>query len=48
MRGVALGPLDGMPVTVKELIATAGDPVPLGTAASALTPASADAPPRPA
>ncbi|MEO8656684.1 MAG: amidase, partial [Ramlibacter sp.] len=44
-RGEPLGPLDGVPVTVKENIATQGDPLPLGTAASDLSPASADAPP---
>jgi aspartyl-tRNA(Asn)/glutamyl-tRNA(Gln) amidotransferase subunit A len=38
------GPLDGVPVTVKENIATAGLPTPLGTAAAELVPASADAP----
>lgn len=44
-RGEPCGALDGVPVTVKELIATAGDPMPLGTAATDLTPAGADAPP---
>ena len=34
-----------MPATIKENIATRGVPVPLGTAATDLTPASADAPP---
>jgi aspartyl-tRNA(Asn)/glutamyl-tRNA(Gln) amidotransferase subunit A len=43
-KGAPKGPLDGMPVTVKELIATKGDPVPLGSAATALTPAADDAP----
>src|SRR4051794_22166963 len=38
------GPLDGVPVTVKENIATAGIPTPLGTAAAELVPAAADAP----
>ncbi|MFD1694178.1 amidase [Roseibium aestuarii] len=42
--GTPCGPLDGMPVTLKELIATKGDPVPNGTAASDMTPASDDAP----
>jgi len=44
-RGEPVGPLDGVPATVKDNIATKGEPVPLGTAASALTPAPADAPP---
>ncbi|HEX2009952.1 MAG TPA: amidase [Roseateles sp.] len=37
--------LDGVPVTLKENIATRGTPVPLGTAATELLPASEDAPP---
>ena len=37
--------MDGVPVTIKENIATRGTPVPLGTAATVLTPAAADAPP---
>lgn len=44
-RNLPCGALDGVPVTIKELIATAGDPMPLGTAATDLTPAAADAPP---
>ena len=36
---------DGCDVTLKENIATQGDPVPLGTAATVLAPAAADAPP---
>jgi aspartyl-tRNA(Asn)/glutamyl-tRNA(Gln) amidotransferase subunit A len=44
-RGAPRGPLDGVPVTVKENIATRGVPVPLGTAATELVPATADAPP---
>ncbi len=44
-RGEPCGPLDGVPTTVKDNIATAGDPTPLGTAATDLTPAAADAPP---
>lgn len=44
-RGAPIGPLDGVPATVKDNIATKGDPVPVGTAASELTPAAADAPP---
>jgi aspartyl-tRNA(Asn)/glutamyl-tRNA(Gln) amidotransferase subunit A len=43
-RGEALA-LDGVPVTVKENIATRGTPVPLGCAATTLVPAAADAPP---
>ncbi len=44
-RGAPVSPLDGVPVTVKENIATRGTPVPLGTAATELAPAAADAPP---
>ncbi|WP_020392449.1 amidase [Kribbella catacumbae] len=42
-RGEA-GPLDGVPVTVKENVATRGTPVPQGTAATELIPAAEDAP----
>ena len=45
LAGRPLGALDGVPVTIKENIATRGTPVPLGTAASELTPATEDAPP---
>ncbi len=43
--GEPLGPLDGVPVTVKENLATAGLAMPLGTAAAELAPAPADSPP---
>jgi Asp-tRNA(Asn)/Glu-tRNA(Gln) amidotransferase A subunit family amidase len=45
LKGEPLGPLDGVPVTVKENIATCGVPVPLGTAATDLVAADRDAPP---
>ena len=44
-RGEPAGPLDGVPATIKDNIATKGEPVPLGTAASELKPAPADEPP---
>ena len=44
-RGDPQGLLDGVPVTIKENVATQGDPTPLGTAAVPLVPAAADAPP---
>lgn len=44
-RREPLGPLDGVPVTIKELIATQGIPKPVGSAASALIPEPIDAPP---
>lgn len=44
-KGEPLGPLDGVPVTIKENIATKGVPIPLGCAASEMTPALVDAPP---
>jgi aspartyl-tRNA(Asn)/glutamyl-tRNA(Gln) amidotransferase subunit A len=43
-KGTPKGPLDGVPVTVKEIIATKGDPIPLGSAATKLVPATDDAP----
>ncbi|MER7245771.1 amidase [Kribbella sp. NPDC000426] len=43
-RDGTAGPLDGVPVTVKENIATRGTPVPQGTAATELIPAVEDAP----
>ena len=45
LKGAPLGALDGVPVTIKENIATRGVPVPVGTAATELVPAAADAPP---
>ena len=44
-KGAPQGPLDGVPVTIKDNIATKGTPVPLGCAATDHTPAAADAPP---
>jgi aspartyl-tRNA(Asn)/glutamyl-tRNA(Gln) amidotransferase subunit A len=43
-RGEPAGVLDGVPVMIKENIATKGVAVPLGTAATELKPAAADAP----
>src|SRR5664279_2122270 len=45
LKGEPLGPIDGVPSMIKENIATRGTPVPLGTAATLLTPAAHDAPP---
>ncbi|GAA4001433.1 amidase [Comamonas faecalis] len=45
LRGAPCGLLDGVPLTLKDNIATAGDPTPLGTAALPLVPADEDAPP---
>lgn len=45
LRGEPMGLIDGVPVTIKDNIATRGDPTPLGTAAVELVPAAADAPP---
>jgi aspartyl-tRNA(Asn)/glutamyl-tRNA(Gln) amidotransferase subunit A len=44
-KGEPRGLIDGVPVTIKDNIATEGDPTPLGTAATELVPAPADAPP---
>ena len=45
LKGEPLGAIDGVPVTIKDNIATKGTPVPLGCAAVRLVPAAADAPP---
>src|ERR1700684_3526537 len=44
-QGRCMGPLDGVPTTIKDNIATKGVPVPLGAASNPLTPAAVDAPP---
>jgi aspartyl-tRNA(Asn)/glutamyl-tRNA(Gln) amidotransferase subunit A len=44
-KGEPMGPLDGVPISIKDNIATKGDPTPVGSAASDMTPAKADAPP---
>lgn len=44
-RGAPLSGIDGVPVTIKENTATKGVPLPIGSAATALVPAAADAPP---
>ena len=44
-NGEPTGSLDGVPVTIKDNIATKGVPVPLGAATTKLVPAPADAPP---
>jgi aspartyl-tRNA(Asn)/glutamyl-tRNA(Gln) amidotransferase subunit A len=44
-RGEPVGALDGVPVTIKENIATKGVPVPLGAATTKLVPSPVDAPP---
>src|SRR6202048_2940645 len=43
-RGEPTGLLDGVPVTIKDNIATKGVPVPLGAASMPLVPAERDAP----
>src|SRR6185295_10959140 len=43
--GEPVGPLDGVPTTIKENIATKGVPVPLGAATTSLVPSPVDAPP---
>src|SRR3954463_7664141 len=44
-KGEATGPLDGVPVTIKDNIALKGVPVPLGAASVKLVPSPVDAPP---
>jgi aspartyl-tRNA(Asn)/glutamyl-tRNA(Gln) amidotransferase subunit A len=44
-KGEPTGALDGVPVTIKDNIATKGVPVPLGAASVKLVPATVDAPP---
>jgi aspartyl-tRNA(Asn)/glutamyl-tRNA(Gln) amidotransferase subunit A len=44
-KGEPTNPLDGVPVTIKDNIATKGQPVPLGAASVTLVPSPADAPP---
>jgi aspartyl-tRNA(Asn)/glutamyl-tRNA(Gln) amidotransferase subunit A len=44
-KGEPMGPLDGVPATIKDNIATRGVPVPLGAASVKQVPAAADAPP---
>jgi aspartyl-tRNA(Asn)/glutamyl-tRNA(Gln) amidotransferase subunit A len=44
-KGEPMGTLDGVPVTIKDNIATKNQPVPLGAASMPLAPAPKDAPP---
>ncbi len=44
-KGEPMGTLDGVPVTIKDNIATKDQPVPLGAASVTLVPAPKDAPP---
>ncbi len=44
-KGEPMGTLDGVPVTIKDNIATRDQPVPLGAASMPLAPAPKDAPP---
>jgi aspartyl-tRNA(Asn)/glutamyl-tRNA(Gln) amidotransferase subunit A len=43
-KGEPVGALEGVPVTIKDNIATKGVPVPLGAASVPLVPAASDAP----
>lgn len=43
-KGKPLSAIDGVPITLKDNIATKGDPMPLGTAANPLTPKTEDSP----
>jgi aspartyl-tRNA(Asn)/glutamyl-tRNA(Gln) amidotransferase subunit A len=45
MKGQPIGGLDGVPVLMKENIATKGVPMPVGSAATELVPMAEDAPP---
>ena len=44
-KGEPMGPLDGVPATIKDNIASKGVPVPLGAATTELVPSAVDAPP---
>ncbi|MBR0937382.1 amidase [Bradyrhizobium jicamae] len=44
-QGEPMGTLDGVPATIKDNVATKGQPVPLGAASVKLVPAEKDAPP---
>src|SRR5689334_863539 len=44
-KGEVTNALEGVPVTIKDNVATKGQPVPLGAASVPLTPSPADAPP---
>jgi aspartyl-tRNA(Asn)/glutamyl-tRNA(Gln) amidotransferase subunit A len=44
MRGEPLSPIDGVPVTLKENLYTAGDPAPIGVPTGDLSPRTADSP----
>lgn len=44
-KGAPLGPIDGVPLTIKENLATVGVTMPLGTAAMELVPSAVDSPP---